>query len=254
MKLLILKKGGAVKNILLTLILITFSFIACEDSPTSPDSVNSAPIITSAPSVRATSGKCFTYTIIAEDSDGDALIFRGEGVPAGAVIDSLKGILTWNVPEAELGTSKTVHLIVDDGKDKDTLALQISITSAAIFNVPGDYSTIQSALDSLCHGDTILVQPGVYKEKMNFNGKEIVLASKFITTGDSAYLDSTILDGENNGVVITMKSAEPIGTAVIGFTLTNGLGFGNKGGAIDINGASPLFYRCIFSNSVSQGG
>ena len=44
-----------------------------------------------------------------------------------------------------------------------TLAAAVS-ASAAIINVPSDVSTIQGALDASLAGDTVLVQPGVYRE------------------------------------------------------------------------------------------
>lgn len=48
---------------------------------------------------------------------------------------------------------------------------------SGIIEVPGQYSTIQEAIDVAVNGDTILGSPGTYSEHINFKGKEIVLKS-----------------------------------------------------------------------------
>ena len=40
--------------------------------------------------------------------------------------------------------------------------------SGAIRNVPGDYATIQQAIDAAGNGDTPLVQDGIYAESVEF--------------------------------------------------------------------------------------
>ena len=69
--------------------------------------------------------------------------------------------------------------------------------SARIINIPADYLTIQTGIDASINGDTVLVQPGTYIENVNFNGQNIALASMFITTRDTAYISSTIIDGNS---------------------------------------------------------
>jgi hypothetical protein len=44
--------------------------------------------------------------------------------------------------------------------------------------------------------DTVLAQLDTYYEKINFNGHNVVLASLFLTTGDTAYISSIIIDGD----------------------------------------------------------
>ena len=56
-----------------------------------------------------------------------------------------------------------------------------SILTAATIHVPGDSTTIQAGINGAADGDTVLVQPGTYVENINFNGKNIVVGSLFIS-------------------------------------------------------------------------
>jgi len=46
-----------------------------------------------------------------------------------------------------------------------------------------------------------LVHPGTYVENIDFIGKEIVVGSLFLITGDTAYVDSTVIDGDSSAGV-----------------------------------------------------
>ncbi len=67
---------------------------------------------------------------------------------------------------------------------------------ADIIHVPGDYSTIQEAIDVAVDGDEVEVHPGTYFETINFLGKAITLRS-------SDGPDVTTIDG--NGLVTTVN-------------------------------------------------
>ena len=60
----------------------------------------------------------------------------------------------------------------------------------------GDFTTIQEGIDTSADSDTVLVYPGTYFENLNFNGRNIVLASLELTTGNEQYISSTIIDGQ----------------------------------------------------------
>ena len=119
--------------------------------------------------------------------------------------------------------------------------------SFATINVPSYISTIQEAIDFSWDGDTILVQPGTYVENINFNGKNIILGSLFLTTQDTSYISQTIIDGsgnQNNRVVIFENNEDS--TAVLtGFTITNG----NNGGIICSYSSPTLNYLRIIGNT-----
>ncbi|MBT6686247.1 MAG: T9SS type A sorting domain-containing protein [Bacteroidetes bacterium] len=87
------------------------------------------------------------------------------------------------------------------------------------------YSTIQAAIDSSTNGDTIIAQSGTYLENINFNGKNIVLASEYFLTGDTMYIDSTIINGNQNGSCVVFENGEDTTALLSGFTITNGSGY-----------------------------
>ena len=100
--------------------------------------------------------------------------------------------------------------------------LFVCYTFADTINIPADYSTIQAGIDVATNGDTILVQPGTYIENINFNGKNITVGSLFLTTADTSYISQTLIDGNQNGSVVTFESGEDSTAVLVGFTVTNG--------------------------------
>jgi len=113
------------------------------------------------------------------------------------------------------------------------------LSSATIINIPADWPTIQQGIDASVNGDTVLVQPGTYVENINFNGHNIVLGSLFLTTGDTSYIDQTVIDGDSAGSVVTFDSGEDATTIISGLTIFNG--FYYTGGGIHCGEyASPL--------------
>ncbi|MDO9576254.1 MAG: hypothetical protein Q7J16_00035, partial [Candidatus Cloacimonadales bacterium] len=94
--------------------------------------------------------------------------------------------------------------------------------SATIINIPADQPTIQAGINVATIGDTVLVQPGTYYENINYNGKNITVASLFLTTQDTTYISQTIIDGNQNGRVVTIENAEDSTAVLSGFTITNG--------------------------------
>ena len=126
--------------------------------------------------------------------------------------------------------------------------------SATIINIPEDYPTIQEGIDHGADGDTVLVQPDTYYENLNFNGHNVVLASLFLMTGDTAYVSSTIIDGNQETSVIIFESGEDSTAQVVGFTIQNGYAE-NGGGIYSVNSDPTITNNRISGNSaVNYGG
>lgn len=135
---------------------------------------------------------------------------------------------------------------------------------ATIRRVPGQYFTIQSALQASVNGDTILVAPGTYFENLRFKGKKVVLASQFLYSGDYKHIRTTIINGSqpahpDTASVVRFTDAEDASTALIGFTLTGGRGTKwpdahiqgtfREGGGILCEGSSPVIKHNLIINN-----
>ncbi|MBI5788619.1 MAG: right-handed parallel beta-helix repeat-containing protein [Candidatus Schekmanbacteria bacterium] len=122
----------------------------------------------------------------------------------------------------------------------------VNYASAAVLNVPQNYKSIQTALETADDGDKILVAAGTYNERINFYGKKVILES---TNGAAA----TKLSGDKKGSVVTFSSREGTESVLKGFTITDGLA--ETGGGIYCQEASPTIKDCIISgNSATWGG
>jgi hypothetical protein len=125
--------------------------------------------------------------------------------------------------------------------------------------VPNSFSTIQSAINAAYNNDTILVLPGIYYEKIDFQGKGITIISNYLFTKDTSDISSTIIDGENNGRVVNLTSDES-GASLNGFTIQNGhniyndINYGQGGGIVIKGGTSILLENLIIVNNQAYEG
>ena len=123
--------------------------------------------------------------------------------------------------------------------------------------VPGDYSTIQDAINAASNGDVIEVEAGLYVERLNPGGKQVTVRG----TTDEAGTPRTIVDGSAGGSVITINSNESKdSTKFENLVIRNGTGtplFGQThGGGIFVDfGDGATFKNChIRGNSAQKGG
>ncbi len=151
-------------------------------------------------------------------------------------------------------------------------AMFISTAEGTIRRVPQDYAKIQFAIYASTDGDTVLVSEGTYFENLKIS-KKIVIASLFITDGDTAHISHTIISGASpthpdSGSVIHIFGATDTTTIIKGFTITGGTGtktvhgsslFRSGGGIYISAGGAKISYDIIEQNSVntyygSEGG
>ena len=138
-----------------------------------------------------------------------------------------------------------------------SLLLSVTVLFANIINVPADYSTIQGGIDAASDGDTVLVSAGTYNESINYNGKNIVVGSLYLTTQDTSYISSTIIDGDSSGSIVLFESFEDSTAVLNGFTFQDIIFYSGEGSQaiININESSPKIINNRFDNFyLFQGG
>jgi hypothetical protein len=140
-----------------------------------------------------------------------------------------------------------------------SFCLFCSLLNALVINIPADQPTIQAGIDVSVNGDTILVQPGTYFENLNYNEKSITLASLYLTTGNEEYVNTTIIDGNQSGSCVQIRSCEV--ASLIGFTVKNGSGSelsptinAIAGGGLLIRDSNVEVYKCNITRNIAEGG
>ena len=105
---------------------------------------------------------------------------------------------------------------------------------ADTLHVPGEYPTIQGAIDASVDGDVVEIADGTYagagNRNLNIGGKRITVRS---ASGDPALC---IIDCERAGRGFYFGSGEGRDSIVDGLTITNGSA--SSGGAVYCGGAS----------------
>ncbi len=115
-----------------------------------------------------------------------------------------------------------------------------------VLNVPDEYETIQEAIDFAEDGDTVLVAHGEYVENINIDDKEIYIV------GDPVHPGEVIIDGGDQGSVITIANIEDGNFSLVGFTIQNGAA--EAGGGVFISRSNPNLHSLIIQNNVATDG
>jgi len=165
---------------------------------------------------------------------------------------------TYNVTASLYGyepvTIENVQVIEDSITENIDFVLEPHTPDTVIVDIngTGDYTTIQEGIDNVIDSDVVLVLPGIYQENINYNGKNITVASLILTTQDSSYIDSTIIDGDYTGSVVTFEKEEDYRAILCGFTITNGSA--EKGGGIKCYYTSPTLDNLIITENIADYG
>jgi hypothetical protein len=139
--------------------------------------------------------------------------------------------------------------------------------------VPGEYTTIQEAIEAARSGDIVSVSSGVYHGSTLVLNKEITLSST--NPDDPCVVAETIIDstGYEGGRALYFSAGATANTVVDGFTITSGTygmvdvgnaaqagqngpdGYSYQGGTVYIDtGASPTLRNCVIRDTSITGG
>ncbi|MBL7074739.1 T9SS type A sorting domain-containing protein [candidate division KSB1 bacterium] len=114
------------------------------------------------------------------------------------------------------------------------------------------FATIQYAINSATNRDTVLVSPGTYIENINFNGKNIIVGSLTLTTGDTSYISQTVIDGDSSGTVVMFENGEDSTAVLSGFMITNGSA--SSGGGIYCYESNPSMVNVTITGNMAYNG
>ncbi|MFG0330742.1 MAG: right-handed parallel beta-helix repeat-containing protein [Phycisphaerales bacterium] len=131
--------------------------------------------------------------------------------------------VTVSRPEFESRLARRASTIVPGTAPRVTVAIAILLASfipaaplaADIIEVPGDYPTIQEAIDAAVDGDEVHVATGTYYEAIDFLGKSI----RVLGTG-SVFIDGS----QSTRSVVTFQSGETPEAVLESLTIQNGRG------------------------------
>lgn len=125
-----------------------------------------------------------------------------------------------------------------------------------IINVPGDYPSVQAAMDAAGPGDEVVLAAGTYREQnLKFHGKAITVRSA--GPEDTSAVDTTIVRGDGTAPVFNIYSGEQNDSVIRGLTITSDEAEEPYlfGGGIDLFEASPTIEYChITGNRAQYGG
>ncbi len=182
------------------------------------------------------------------------LNYAAESGPAGWL--DLSGELTGTIEPGD-ETPITLHIdpgSLDPGIYRDTVTVtsndperpvlrapvELTVYSQGILNVPGEFETIQAAIDAAGDGDLIMVAAGLYGGAGNY---ELDFTGKKVTLGSEAGPEETVIDCGFAGCGFRFTSGESQETVVYGFTVSDG-GIIGSGGGVQCVGTSPTIENC----------
>jgi parallel beta-helix repeat protein len=145
------------------------------------------------------------------------------------------------------------------------IVLCAQVCLATTIHVPADQPTIQAGINAAINGDTVLVAPGNYYERLSYHGKRVAVLSsagpdvtrlscyyvgqwivEFVNSEDSlSILDGFRLDGENNLSGVVCYGASP--------TIRNCVIMRCSRGGINCNLSSPLVQNCEIRDCAVNG-
>lgn len=125
---------------------------------------------------------------------------------------------------------------------------------AFVLNVPDEFQTIQSAIDSSMAGDTVSISPGDYPESLTLSDHALTIAGPWFFSGDTTDISSVRIHGSSDQRVFMISAplADPV--VIAGLRISDGNALVSGGGA-QIDFASVHFDHVQFvNNQATRGG
>ncbi len=124
---------------------------------------------------------------------------------------------------------------------------------ATVYTVPGDYSSIQDAIDACVDYDAVVIMPGTYYEHdISLGGRQITVSGS--NPDDAGVVSDTIIDCGGSGRGFVFSLGETADSVVTGLTITNGNAFtvgGVGGGIYCYNNSSPTISKCVITGNTA---
>lgn len=180
---------------------------------------------------------------IAVDAAGDVVAGGGVGSNFGVVkLRGVDGTERWRYELAD--EYEVIGVAIDSAGDVIAAggSTVVKLSDRMLIQVPGDYATIQQAIDAASDGTQIHVAPGTYTESLDFKGKRLsVIADQGPTL--------TSIQAPEGLSAVNLHSNEPRGALLQNFTVTCG-----GVNCIAISDASPTITGNIIQAQTPQVG
>lgn len=117
------------------------------------------------------------------------------------------------------------------------------------------FLSIQRGIKFTAINDTILLEPGIYNENIDYKGKNITIGSRFLLTKDTSFISATRIRGNAGDNVVKFLDSENNNAVLTGLTVENGRDV-QEGGGIYCRGSQPILrnLKIINNSSIGFGG
>lgn len=116
-------------------------------------------------------------------------------------------------------------------------------TAPAVLNVPGDFGSIQAAINAAQPWDVVHVNSGIYTETVQIQAKSNLKI-------EGAGIGQTIVDANDLESVFTITNSS--GVEISQLTVRNGRNMGNEGGGVAINNSKALIHFTEVTSNLSR--
>jgi len=189
-------------------------------------------------------------------SSGWFCVFNGTSQAAGVTVTNLSSNTKYRVMVCEYnGTSGTeqynLSITLNNPLSQSTKRrmwhVSISGSDETGTGSPvNPFKSIQKGIQVAAINDTVVVNKGTYFENINFNSKKIIVTSTFMFNPLINNIDSTIIDGNSLGSVVTIGG----GATINGFTIQHGNYYDGGG----VRGGGGTLSNLIIKNNQAWRG